>query len=74
MLSRASAGPFDLIAISPHSIELCQVKANKWPGSGEMMAMAAVEVPDNSKKRVHRWKDYAREPDVREVEPDGDYL
>jgi len=63
----ASLGVFDVIAISASDVVLCQVKSNDWPGSVEMEAIKLFPAPQNARKIVHRWRDRARNPDVREV-------
>jgi uncharacterized protein with GYD domain len=60
-----SLGEWDLIAIGPHDVILCQVKSNRWPGKLEMETLAAFPTPPNTKRLVHRWDNYAREPKVR---------
>lgn len=63
----ASLGAFDIIAIGSQDIVLCQVKSNAWPGSAEMETLRAFPAPPNARKLVHRWRDRARQPDVREL-------
>src|SRR5262245_26631870 len=63
----ASMGVFDVIAISATDVVLCQVKSNEWPGSVEMEAIKLFPAPQNARKLVHRWRDRARNPDVREI-------
>jgi len=63
----ASLGVFDVIAISATDMVLCKVNSNDWPGSVEMEAIKLFPAPQNARKIVHRWRDRARIPDVREV-------
>lgn len=72
IISAASLGPFDIIAISTRDIRLIQAKANKWPGRAELDKIEKTEVPDLGRftdavfiKEVWCWKDYVREPDVK---------
>lgn len=67
MKAGASLGVFDIIAIGSNDIVLCQVKTRDWPGSVEMEAIRLFPAPANARKLVHRWRDYQRVPDVREV-------
>jgi hypothetical protein len=62
-----SLGVFDLIAISRTDVALVQVKSNRWPDAVEMEAIRTFPCPPNARKLVHRWRDRARQPDVREV-------
>jgi hypothetical protein len=72
--SGASLGVWDLVAIGPVDMVVVQVKSNAWPGIPEMEALRRFQCPPNCKKLVHRWRDWQREPDVREVaaNPDRD--
>ena len=63
----ASLGTFDVIAIGAKGVLLVQVKSNRWPGRQEMEAIREFACPPNCMKVVHRWRDYAKEPDVKEV-------
>lgn len=63
----ASLGVFDLIAISRRDVVLVQCKSNRWPSSVELEAIRAFQCPGNARKLIHRWRDGARAPDVREV-------
>ena len=65
--SAGSLGAFDFIAFGAQEIILCQVKCNGWPDPAEREKMAGVPCPANCRKEVHRWNDYAREPEVRIV-------
>lgn len=60
-----SLGVWDFIGIGPTDFVVCQVKSNDWPGKMEMETMREFKVPSNCRKLVHRWRDYARVPDVR---------
>lgn len=46
---------------------LVQVKSNRWPGRAEMERLRALPVPPGCRREVHRWRDGAQLPDVREV-------
>lgn len=63
----ASLGVFDIVGISSTDILLVQVKSNEWPRSDEWEQMRMFRCPPNCRKVVHRWKDGAREPDVKYV-------
>lgn len=63
----ASLGLFDLIAIGAAGVLLVQVKSNSWPGRTEMERLRSFLTPPGCRKEVHRWRDWARLPDVREV-------
>ena len=61
-----SLGAWDLVAIGPMDVVLCQVKSNEWPGRVEMGIMQDFIIPPiGVRKLVHRWRDRARTPDVR---------
>ena len=62
-----SHGLWDLVAISPTDIILCQVKSRDLPGLQEPDALEAFQAPANSRKIVHRWRDGRRRPDVVEL-------
>lgn len=66
--SAASLGAWDVVAVSSADVLLVQVKSNDWPGSVEMETLRNFKVPPNTRKLVHRWRDHARTPDVREVQ------
>lgn len=63
----ASLGTFDVIAIGHKNVLLVQVKSNRWPRSEEMEAIREFACPPNCVKLIHRWKDYAKQPDIKEV-------
>lgn len=63
----ASLGAFDIIGISATDVALVQVKSRDWPGTVEMESLKLFRCPSSCKKLVHRWRDRARTPDVREV-------
>lgn len=65
--SGASLGAWDVIGIGSKDVVLVQCKTNAWPGSAEMETLKNFVCPDNCRKLVHRWRDYQRTPDVREV-------
>jgi hypothetical protein len=62
-----SLGAWDFIGIGSKDFVVCQVKSNDWPGKLEMETLREFTVPPNCRKLVHRWRDYARTPDVREL-------
>lgn len=62
-----SLGVFDLIGIGAHAVVLVQVKTNRWPNPAEMEGIKDFPCPPNAAKLVHRWNDYQRVPDVKEV-------
>jgi Holliday junction resolvase len=63
----ASLGVFDVIGVSATDIVLVQSKSNDWPSSVEMEAIKNFKAPPNARKLIHRWRDRASLPDVREV-------
>ena len=63
----ASLGVFDIIAIGHADMVCVQVKSNNWPRSAEMALIEAFPCPLNVRKVVHRWRDRARVPDMREI-------
>ena len=63
----ASLGLFDVIGIGPTDFVAVQVKTRDWPGSEEMESLREFRCPVNCKRIIHRWRDFQREPDVREV-------
>lgn len=65
--SAGSHSPWDVIAIGPTDIVLCQVKSNEWPRAHELEAMRMFPAPANCRKVIHRWRNHARYPDVKEV-------
>jgi len=65
--SGGSLGAWDIIGIGSNDFVLVQVKSNAWPGTVEMETLKNFRCPANCKRLVHRWKDYARQPDVREL-------
>lgn len=67
MKAGASLGVFDVIGVGPTDIVLCQVKSNRWPSEAEMEGLREFKAPSNCKKLVHRWRDYQRVPDVKEL-------
>lgn len=67
MRAGASLGVFDVIGIGSTDIVLVQTKSNAWPGTVEMEALKLFPAPPNARKLVHRWRDHARSPDIREV-------
>lgn len=62
-----SHGVFDLVGFSSTDVVLVQVKSRDWPGTVEAESIRLFPVPPNTRKLVHRWRDHARAPDVREV-------
>jgi len=65
--SGGSLGIFDVIAIGPDDLVLCQVKSNRWPARQELEAIREFKAPASCRKVVHRWNDRQAEPDVREI-------
>ncbi len=63
----ASKGAWDFVAISREGIALVQVKSGRWPSPKERAALAALPVPSNAVKVLHRWRRHARQPDVRHL-------
>lgn len=63
----ASLGAWDVIGIGSTDVVLVQVKSNAWPGSVEMETLKSFATPPNCRRLVHRWRDRARMPDVREL-------
>lgn len=63
----ASLGMWDFIGYSAKGWVVCQVKTRDWPGALEMRALVDEEVPENTRKLVHRWRDRQRLPDVKEL-------
>lgn len=64
----ASLGVFDIVAVGADDVLLVQVKSNRWPASEEMNTIAKFAAPANCRKLIHRWRDRASAPDVREIE------
>jgi len=62
-----SLGAFDLIVMNTEEILLIQVKANRPPGPAERAEMLRFPAPPNTKKLIVVWKDYAREPIIKEL-------
>ncbi len=63
----ASLGAWDIIGIGSTDVVLVQVKSRDWPGRAEMETLKDFPCPPQCKKLVHRWRDWQRWPDVREV-------
>ena len=63
----ASLGIFDVIGISATDFVAVQVKSNEWPRGEEMETLRGFRVPANCRKLIHRWRDRARLPDVKEL-------
>lgn len=66
--SGGSLGVFDVIAIGARDMLLVQCKSNRWPSSVEMASIEDFKAPANCRKLIHRWRDRASIPDVREIE------
>ena len=62
-----SLGAWDVIGIGSKDVVLVQCKTNAWPGSVEMETLRNFVCPPMCKKLVHRWRDYQRKPDVKEL-------
>lgn len=65
--SATSLGPFDVIGIGASDIALVQVKSNRWPDEAELEELRLFRCPTNARKLVHRWRDRARLPDVKQI-------
>jgi Holliday junction resolvase len=63
--SAATLGAFDIVAIGPTDVVLCQVKTRDWPDAVETEGLVSFPTPPNCRKLVHRWRDGQRSPDVR---------
>lgn len=63
----ASLGVFDIVGIGTSDVVLVQVKTRDWPGAVEMEQLREFRCPPNAKKLIHRWRDRARLPDVKEL-------
>jgi hypothetical protein len=62
-----SKGAWDLIGVSSRDVVLVQVKSRDWPGAMEMDALVGFPCPPGCRRLVHRWRDRAPIPDVREL-------
>ena len=62
----ASLGAWDVIGVGSSDVVLLQVKTRDWPGSVEMTTLREFAIPPNTRKIVHRWRDRARLPDVKD--------
>jgi Holliday junction resolvase-like predicted endonuclease len=64
-----SLGQFDLVAIGKGTVELVQVKTNRWPAPAEIEELIKTrdKIAEYKQFRIsiHRWDDFAREPLVR---------
>ena len=67
MKAGGSLGAFDVICTGSNDIVMIQCKSNRWTSALEEEAMRLVPAPDNAKRLVHRWDDFARVPRVREL-------
>ena len=65
--SGASLGLWDLVAVSATDFILVQVKSNHPPRPAEREQLQEFRCPPNCRKLLHIWKDYAREPLVKEL-------
>jgi hypothetical protein len=65
--SAASLGEWDIIGIGSKDVVLVQVKTRDWPGTAEPEALRLFPAPANCRKLVHRWRDWSRLPEVREL-------
>jgi len=63
----ASLGCWDLIGIGSTDVVLVQVKSRDWRGAVETAQLRLFKAPSNCRKLVHRWRDRARLPEVREL-------
>lgn len=64
----ASLGAWDIIGVGSGDLVLVQVKTRDWPGSGEMETLRLFRCPSNCRRLIHRWRDGARLPDVKEID------
>lgn len=62
-----SHGAWDLIGVREDGVLFVQVKSRDWPGRVEMSTLRAFPCPPHCRRIVHRWRDGARRPDVREL-------
>jgi len=63
----ASLGVFDIVAIGPTEVVLCQVKSRDWPGTVEMEAIRNFVCPPFCRKDIHRFRDGQRLRDIKVV-------
>ncbi len=63
----ASKGAWDVIGCRAADVCLCQVKVRDWPDLVEMLRLEEFPCPPGTKKLIHRWRDRAQVPDVREL-------
>ena len=67
VLSRASLGPFDLVALNAAGVLLIQVKCNSYPDAAESETLYNFNrMPLNAKKQVWMFSDGKREPAVKD--------
>jgi len=67
ILSRASLGPFDLVAMNAAGVLLIQVKCNDWPDAAESETLYNFNrMPINSKKQAWVFYDGKKEPAVKD--------
>lgn len=59
-----SLGMWDLIAIGPDKVVVCQVKSNRPPRPAERALLAAFPCPPNCERVVHVWHDRERAPRI----------
>lgn len=65
--SAASLGEWDILGVSTDGFVLVQVKVRDWPSAEEMEALRTFRCPANCRKLTHRWRDWQRLPDVKEI-------
>lgn len=66
--SAASLGVFDLVGFCKSNTVLVQVKAGSARVSpAELQQMQAFQAAPFTLKLIHYWRDYAREPEVEQV-------
>ncbi len=65
--SAGSLGLWDFIGVGKTDFVLVQCKTRDWPGTIEMAELREFSCPPNTKKLIHRWVDYRRLPDVKEI-------
>jgi Holliday junction resolvase len=67
MKAGGSLGVWDIIGIGSRDFVLVQVKTSVWPCGVELETIQNFIAPANARKLLHRWRDYQRLPDVREL-------
>ena len=66
VLSRASLGPFDLVAMNSNGVLFIQVKCNSWPDEAEEETIRLFDkAPRPYIKQVWRFDDHKVNPQVK---------